>query len=87
MMCLMCCEFPSFPVQLFPPSVLATLLVTGDVQMKVVALQFLTVSKHPVLYVPSLISPRATLEMLELALPHRLLINNFHHFYIVEIVC
>lgn len=48
--------------------------------MKVVALQFLTVSKHPVLYVPSLISPRATLEMLELALPHRLLINNFHHF-------
>lgn len=54
--------------------------------MKVVALQFLTVSKHSVLYVPSLISPR-TLEMLDLALAHRLLISYFHHFNIVEIVC
>lgn len=53
--------------------------------MKVVALQFLTVSEHLVLYVPSLISPRVTLGMLELALAHRLLIN-FHRFYIVKIV-
>lgn len=52
--------------------------------MKVVALPFLTVSKHPVHYLPSLISPRA---MLELALPRRVLINNFHNFYIVKIVC
>lgn len=49
--------------------------------MKVVALQFLTVSKHPVLYVPSLISPR-TLEMLDLALAHRLLISYCRHFNI-----
>lgn len=74
MMCLMCCELHYFSsdlshIHFFPVSSCYRRRTHEGYRIAV-----LTISKHPVHYVPSLISPRVMLEMLELALPHRLLI-------------